>query len=99
MSGQGSGRSAARVTNGQASAQARTAGGGEFADGSRTAYVGTTRLGYVTARRVAELEHSLSARDQAVLATLARVRVVTARQLYRLHFEGVTRRQGQNCLT
>jgi hypothetical protein len=37
----------------------------------------------------------MSERDRAVLATLARVRVATAKQLYQLHFEGVTRRQAR----
>jgi hypothetical protein len=98
MSGQGSGRSSARVTNADVSAQVSMATGDKFADGSRTSSVGKTRLGYVTARRLAQLERSLSARDRAVLGTLARVRVATARQLYRLHFEGVTRRQGRASL-
>jgi Replication-relaxation len=48
---------------------------------------------YVTAWRMAELERSLSDRDRDVIATLGRVRVATGRQLERLHFVDVTRRQ------
>lgn len=55
--------------------------------------------GYVTAKRLIELERSLSDRDRAVLDTLARVRVMTASQLERLHFADVTRRQSRRALT
>lgn len=53
---------------------------------------------YVTAARLAELERSLSARDRAVIATLARIRVATTTHLERLHFSGVTRRQARGVL-
>ncbi len=99
MSGPGSGRSADRVTKAGASTQVKTTSSGQFADGSCTSSdVATKRPSYVTARRLTSLERSLFERDRQVLATLARVRVATAHQLYQLHFEGVTRRQGRASL-
>ena len=56
------------------------------------------RSTYVTARRLAELEASLSDRDRDILATLRRVRVATAGQLEQLHFETVTRRKSRQVL-
>jgi hypothetical protein len=53
---------------------------------------------YVTARRVQRLGRQLSDRDWAVLSTLSRVRVATARQLERLHFASVSRRQSRSTL-
>ena len=49
-----------------------------------------SRTRYFTASRLAQLDASLTTRDRAILATLRRVRVATARQLERLHFEGVS---------
>src|SRR5690348_5802080 len=99
MSTPTSGRSAARVTNGDRLTQARTASSHDFADGSLSAFgLTSTKARYVTSRRLAALERTISDRDRAVLTSLARVRVATARQLYRLHFEGVTRRQARASL-
>src|SRR6266567_2747935 len=94
-----SGRSSARVTNDDRLALARTAAGRDFADGSSgTSSSTSTKARYVTARRLAALDCGMSDRDRAVLTTLARARVAIARQLYRLHFEGVTRRQARASL-
>jgi hypothetical protein len=94
-----SGRSSARVTNDDRLALATTAAGRDFADGSSgTSSSTSTRARYVTARRLAALDRGMSDRDRAVLTTLARVRIATARQLYHLHFEGVTRRQARASL-
>lgn len=57
-----------------------------------------SRRVYVTTKRLAELQRSLTPRDWAVLATLARVRLATARQLERLYFAGVTRRRTRQVL-
>jgi len=96
MSAQASGRTAARVMNGDEFVQANVASGRNFADDSSSASNGTSAKNrYVTARRLAALDRGMSDRDRAVLTTLARVRVATARQLYRLHFQGVTRRQAR----
>jgi Replication-relaxation len=48
-----------------------------------------SRTLYLTASRLAELASSLTPRDRAILVTLRRLRVATAVQLERLHFEGV----------
>src|SRR5690349_6988220 len=94
-----SGRSSARVTNDDRLALARTAAGRDFADGSsRASRIRSTKAPYVTARRLAGLDRAMSDRDRAILTTLACVRVATARQLYYLHFEGVTRRQARASL-
>jgi hypothetical protein len=53
---------------------------------------------YVTSRRMAELQRTLSDRDMAVVTTLARVRVATGRQLGRMCFTDVTRRQMRSVL-
>jgi hypothetical protein len=53
---------------------------------------------YLTRSRVERLGRQLSGRDQAVLETLAVVRVATSRQLERLHFAGVSRRQARSLL-
>lgn len=45
---------------------------------------------YVTAGRVAQLERSLSPRDQGIVETLDRLRVATTTQLSRLHFAGLS---------
>src|SRR5262249_28414998 len=83
-----------RVMSADRFVQVGTAAGRGFADDSRSASPSTsTRARYVTARRLAALDDTLTDRDRAILVTLGRVRVATARQLYRLHFEGVTRRQ------
>src|SRR5262245_49793571 len=56
------------------------------------------RSPYITARKLAELRHSLSERDHHVVATLARVRVATGAQLGRLHFGDVGPRQQRDTL-
>jgi hypothetical protein len=43
------------------------------------------RSSYVTSTRLAELERQLSERDEAIVATLDRVRIATGAQLRRLH--------------
>lgn len=48
---------------------------------------------YVTTRRLAELDQTLSQRDGAILRTLARVRVASGAQLARLHVGDVSPRQ------
>lgn len=53
---------------------------------------------YLTAGRVAELHRSLSDKDGAVLATLARVRVATGRQLARTCFADVSGRRVREAL-
>ena len=99
MNRRASGRIAARVTNDTESLQVSTAKKSKFADDSRSTPLRQDFKGrYVTAHRLAELEQTLSDRDREVLTTLARVRVATARQLYQLHFEGVTRRQARAVL-
>jgi hypothetical protein len=99
MNRHASGRIAARVTNAEESVQARAAEASKFADDSCSTPLRQDLRGlYVTARRLVELERSLSDRDREVLTTLARVRVATARQLYQLQFEGVTRRQARAAL-
>ena len=54
-----------------------------------------SRRRYVTARRLAELEASLSSRDLMVLWTLGRVRLATGGQLARLEFHDVSLRQAR----
>ena len=54
---------------------------------------------YVTASRLVQLARSLTAREQAVLSTVARMRLVTGGQLRRLHFTDVSRRQTRAVLT
>ncbi|GIH06641.1 hypothetical protein Rhe02_47080 [Rhizocola hellebori] len=54
---------------------------------------------YVTARKLIELERSLSPRETNVLSTLARVRLATSTQLERLHFTDITPRQARQILT
>lgn len=94
-----SARSSVRVTNQPASIPASTPFGHDFADDSCAPSSGTSpRQTYLTPHRLAQLDAALTDRDRAVLATLARVRVATARQLYRLHFSGVTRRHARACL-
>lgn len=95
-----SGRIAARVMNAEESVQVSADKTLEFADDScSTPHRQDSRGRYVTTRRLAELERTLSDRDREVLTTLARVRVATARQLYQLQFEGVTRRQARAALS
>jgi hypothetical protein len=53
---------------------------------------------YVTTKRLGALERCLSDRDQAVLATLARVRVASTKQLERLHFADVGARRVRQAL-
>jgi hypothetical protein len=53
---------------------------------------------YVTTNRLAELDRSLTNRDRAIIATLARVRVATTGQLERTCFAGVTGRQARQTL-
>lgn len=53
---------------------------------------------YLTRSRIERLGRHLSDRDWAVIGTLARVRVATARQLERLHFADVSRRQTRSVL-
>jgi len=53
---------------------------------------------YLTANRLAELDRDLSPRDRMLLATLARLRLVTGRQLERLLYTDVTRRRAQQAL-
>src|SRR6266511_148116 len=53
---------------------------------------------YLSTKRLAELEHTLSPRDWAIIATLSRLRLATGRQLYRLYFTGVTARRAQQAL-
>ena len=99
MRTRGSVRPSGRVTSARESAQATRAINRKFADDSRSSSVLTkTRDRYVTIGRLAALEQSLSDRDRQILATLASVRVATAKQLYRLHFDGVTRRQARAVL-
>ena len=57
-----------------------------------------SRSPYLTARRILELDASLSDRERQVIATLRQVRVATAAQLERLHFADVTRRQSRKVL-
>lgn len=54
--------------------------------------------GYFTPSRLAELERGLSKRDRAVLATVARLRLVTGDQLGRLHYVETTARQRRRAL-
>lgn len=99
MNGRTSARIAARVTNPEESLQARAGKPSRFADDScSTPLRQDSRGRYVTAHRLAVMERTLSDRDREVLTTLTRVRVATARQLYQLHFEGVTRRQARAAL-
>jgi hypothetical protein len=82
--------------NGRALVQASMTLGRDFADDSFSDSASTsTKNRYATARRLAALERGMSDRDRAVISTLARVRVATARQLYRLHFQDVTRRRAR----
>jgi hypothetical protein len=53
---------------------------------------------YVTRRRMAELQRSLTDREMTVVTTLARVRVATGRQLERTCFADVSRRQMRSVL-
>jgi protein involved in plasmid replication-relaxation len=53
---------------------------------------------YLTTKRLAELERTLSPRDWTVLATLARVRLATGKQLERLCYTGLTPRRAQQAL-
>jgi hypothetical protein len=57
-----------------------------------------TRQTYITIRRLAELEATLTPRDRAILRTFTRVRVATAGQLERLHGEGIGPRQTRQVL-
>lgn len=57
-----------------------------------------SRRVYLTDRRLAEVERSLTPRDWAILATLGRVRLASARQLERLYFTDVTRRRSRQVL-
>lgn len=54
---------------------------------------------YLTTRRLADLERTLSTRDRAVVATLARVRLATGAQLVRLHYADVSARRARHLLT
>jgi hypothetical protein len=51
---------------------------------------GIVRGRYVTGRRLAQLERSLSTRDRAIVCTLDTLRVATTEQLKRLHFADLT---------
>lgn len=53
---------------------------------------------YLSTKRLAELESTLSPRDWAILATLSRLRLVTGHQLERLYFAGLTKRRAQQAL-
>jgi len=97
MTAHPSDRSAGRMMNDAAPTQVACADQAKFADDSCSASV-SKKNRYLTARRLAQLERSLSDRDRQVLATLRRVRVATAKQLYRLHFADVTRRQARASL-
>src|SRR5438445_540887 len=48
---------------------------------------------YVTTRRLSALQATLSPRDIAILATVRQLRLVTGRQLERLHFTDVSQRR------
>jgi Replication-relaxation len=54
--------------------------------------------GYVTTSRLMQLARTLSAREQAVLSTVARVRLATGGQLRRLHYGDVSARQTRAAL-
>jgi hypothetical protein len=56
------------------------------------------RRTYITAQRLAELHRTLSARDWLLLATVARVRLATTRQLERVCFTDTTRRRARGVL-
>jgi len=85
------------MTGDDVSTQVGGASQAKFADDSCSASI-SRKNRYLTARRLAQLERYLSDRDRQVLATLARVRVASAKQLYRLHFQDVTRRQARASL-
>src|SRR5690242_5011342 len=54
---------------------------------------------YITSKRLAELQKTITKRQLDILKTLDRVRLATSLQLERLHFPDVTRRQARRTLT
>jgi hypothetical protein len=97
MSG-GSVRGSDRVMKSAVFEQARTGYLREFGRDSCSPSGDETRSQYVTRLRLEKLRDDLSEREQAIISTLAWVRVATAVQLEALHFADVSRRMARKQL-